>query len=364
VEASQIALSDKIEAKPDPRQAILNLIPGRELGYLLKRERIKKDLIIGCIGERGGGKSGSGAVLSIIDFAMDGIPIFSNMKIALDIEVDDPTAQKYGLSHGGTAKYRSIPIDMPALLRFDEKYRNSLIFLDEVNVEVSEARRAMSNTNLFSNKLTQELRHLESAIIFTCISEMAVDPRWRDIVDCYLRCEETAYYTANIAAKKDIGVDFKWLVYLMNRCFNGRTYADIKKPEKEAIFHFMPWRGCYNDTEFQGQGQMKYGVNIKKDNGEKMNVGSLSMEDGQVVREYKDQWAWFEPIYLRMVEGNDSLIKADEITQDPRVLAKRIPPDRISRHLKEVYGVTTRKITERGETSRYYVLPDEELVGV
>lgn len=342
------------------RQKILNEIPGKELGYLIKtRKNIKKDLIMGFIGERGGGKSGSAAVEAIVDFGMEGIPIFSNMKISCDIEISDETARKYGLSHGGVARYRSLPLDLPRLLRFDEIFRGSLIFIDEINIEVSEARRSQTNTNLFSNRLAQELRHLEAGMLFTCISEMAIDNRIRDIVDSFTKSEETAYYEENIRVGKPIGVDFKWSTYLMNRCFNGHTYAETHRPEKDVIFHFKPWRGIYDDKEFQGQGMTKYGVNMKDFNEEDMAM-SLQTSESPKVAQHDREWGWFGPLLVKMFESGRTYYPANEIWNDPEVKRHRIAPGKMSRYLLDAHGIpTVRDSFNGGRKQTYYVLPDE-----
>lgn len=360
---TKTALLDSITEVSEERQRILNLIPGLEMSYFLKRKGIKKDLIIGMIGERGGGKSGSSAVLGLIDFAMDNIPIHSNMKIACEIVVDDSTAQKYGLSYGGIAIYRSVPIDMPALLRFDEKFRNTAIYLDEINVEVSEARRAMSNTNLFSNRLTQELRHLEAAMLFTCLSEMSIDPRLRDVVDCFIRCEETAYFEENIAVGKPQGIDFQWTPYFMNKCFNGHSYSETKKHEPEAIFHFKPWRGIYDDKEFQGKGMVKYGVDINRymdGEGPPMQM-DVSVGEAPNVRKFYDKWGWFEPIARDLLDSHDKFVEAEEVWNNPEVKARRIDKNTITRHLKDIYNIRSTYKTIDCEKKTYYELPDEKL---
>jgi hypothetical protein len=343
------------------RDDILRLILKRDFGYLLKRNGIKRDLITGWVGERGGGKSGSGAVQSILDFAIDGIPIYSNMEIACDIEIEDERAQAVGLNRGGVVHLAAKPLDMPALLRFDEMYRGSHIFLDEINVMIAESRRAMSNTNLFSNRLAQELRHLQSSISFTCISEMAVDPRWRDIVDCFVRCEETAYYGENIRVHKPIGIDFKWSIYFMNRCFNGTTYYETKKPAASPIFHFKPWQGLYDDKEFQGEGMEKYGVDMRKADGASLSISKLEMKDGKTVIDYRREWGWFEPIAQDLLASRDKFVPASEIYNHPEVLRRNIDKGKLSTHLREYYNIYSRTKPYEGHRQTMYELPDEIL---
>lgn len=320
------------------RQRLLNLVPGYELGYLLRRKGLKKDVIIACIGERGGGKSGSAAVMSIVDYMACGVRCFSNMHVAADIEISDETAQKYGFKHGGVARYRSLPLDLPRLLRFDPMFANSVILIDEINVEVSEARRAMSTTNLFSNRLAQELRHLQSALLMTCLSEMVLDSRLRDTCDAMVRCEETAYFPEGIRSEKEIGEDFAWTVYFLNRCFTGETYQETKIANAKAIFHFKRWRGIYDDKEFQGQGMLKYGVNIKDGLGKDVQISNLEVSKSAVVSQHDEKWGWFEKVYLKYMTVGDFVL-CEAVWNDPEVVAHHLYKNEISHELRDIYNV-------------------------
>lgn len=321
------------------RQHVLNMIPGAKLGYIILRAGIKKDVIMGFIGERGGGKSASAATCALIDFMMNGITVFSNMDIHCDIEIDDNIAREFGLKRGGVAHYKSLPIDMPALLRFDLKYANSCIVLDEINVEVSEARRAMSNTNLFSNRLAQELRHLQSSLLYSCISEMAIDSRLREISDAFIRCEETAFLPENLAVNKPLGIDFQWVPYLMNKCFKGTSYYQTHKAESKYIFHFKPWRGIYDDKQFQGQNMLHYGVDVYRGAGEKSQIPDISMTQSPIVSKHQYQWGWFEKIFLAYKKSGVEEVLAEEIWNIPEVISRQTYKNEITKELQHTYGV-------------------------
>lgn len=334
---------------------VIYLIPGREMPFLLKRGGIKKDLIIGLVGERGGGKSGSGATISLIDFMFDGVPCYSNMSIKCDIEIDDATAQKYGLKRGGVAHFASLPIDYKKLLRFDECYANSLIFLDEINVELSEARRSMSNTNLFFNRVAQELRHLQSSLIYTSISEMYLDSRLREFTDCFLRCEDTAYDSEGIRSKKPIGIDFKWVVYFMNRCFTGVTYQQTRRHSGEVYFHFKPWRGIYDDKQFQGKDMRKYGVNILKDDSTSLTLSGVGTSPSPVVDSHHNKWGFLEGIVDRYRRGGVLMVPSSRIWNEPEVLERRVAKNDITLELERTYKIFKTRRNEGLRKVEYYI---------
>lgn len=330
------------------RQKILNQIVGSQFKYLFKRKNIKKDLILGFVGERGGGKSGSAAVTTILDFMMDGIPCYSNMKIGMRVPIPDELANKFGIPWGQYGIMKSLPLDMPALLRFDLKYKNSVIFIDEINVEVSEARRSMTNTNLFSNRLGQELRHLESSLIFTAISEMHIDGRLRDLVDCFVKCSDTCNTRDGIERGKPPGIDFKWIVYYMSTCFDGTTYNETKHPSIECFFHFKPWRGIYDDKEFQGEGMMKYGYSLK-------DLTESSKPKETLIDASKD-WTWLNNLIEQYRQAGLSEILCDTVWDSPEALRARAYKNDISEYLKDNLGITVNRPWGNGSRNQYYVL--------
>jgi len=154
------------------REDILKLIVGKVLHPLFRHQHLDREVVIGLVGLRGDGKSGSGAVIALLDYMMNGEPVWSNMPIGVRINVDDETARQYGLHHGGTVTYRSKELDKEGLLRFDPQYNHGCYFIDEINMEFAEARRAMSNTNLYMDRVAQQLRKYTNSMIYTVINEM------------------------------------------------------------------------------------------------------------------------------------------------------------------------------------------------
>lgn len=343
------------------RRECLRLILRKKIRYILRRHNIKKDLIVGLVGERGGGKSGSGASLAFVDWMLDGIPVFSNMRIGVDFEVDDATAQKYGLRHGGVVSFNSIPLDLGKLLRFDPIFEKSLIFIDEINVLVSEARRSMTNTNLFSNRLAQEMRHLQSAMIFTSVNEMYVDGRLRELTDCFIRCEDTCNTRDGIARGKPMGIDFKWSVYFMTSCFTGETYAQTHKPSGEYFFHFKPFRGIYSDKEYQGQGMLRYGVDYKHLSQE-TSIGGIQTQGSQVVDDYYKDWSWLGDLVKSYVDSGTLEIPSEEIWTHPEALRRRLYKNRISEELASKYNVMPDRRWQDGSWYQIYKFDNTNVI--
>ena len=73
------------------REDVLRMIVGLKLDPILRRQHLKREVIIGLVGLRGDGKSGSGAVIALLDYMMSGNPVWSNMPIKTAIQVDDET---------------------------------------------------------------------------------------------------------------------------------------------------------------------------------------------------------------------------------------------------------------------------------
>jgi hypothetical protein len=350
------------------REAILKKIVGYELKPIFKRQHLNREVIIGLVGLRGDGKSGSGAVIAMLDYLMNGEPVWSNMAIGVSINVDDATARKWTngtMKHGGTVTFRSQPLDKEGLLRFDPRYNHGCYFVDEINMEFAEARRAMSNTNLYMDRVAQQLRKYQNSLIYTVINEMFVDSRIRELTDIFIRCEDTALSMEGLAAKKPTGVDFKWTIYPMSGYMLGRerSYYVTKKPLPPVYLHFEPWRGIYNDKLAQAQGKMKYGFNLTEKTTAGNNIG-LGIET-QPLAETVDniaQYKWLENIVNdRMIiddEGNERMfIPQGEVLEYPEIVATGWSKTELSHTLKQLFNIVTVARRVDGVMSTVYRLP-------
>jgi hypothetical protein len=350
------------------REDILKKIVGYELKPIFKRQHLNREVIIGLVGLRGDGKSGSGAVIALLDYLMNGEPVWSNMSIGVNINVDDETAYKWTngiMKRGGPVTFRSQELDKEGLLRFDPQYNHGCYFIDEINMEFAEARRAMSNTNLYMDRVAQQLRKYQNSLIYTVINEMFVDSRIRELTDIFIRCEDTALSMEGLAAKKPTGVDFKWTIYPMSGYMLGRerSYYVTKKPLPPVYLHFEPWRGIYNDKLAQAQGKMKYGFNLteKTTAGNNIGLGIETQPSAETVDNIA-QFKWLENIVNdRMIiddEGNERMfIPQGEVLEYPEIVATGWSKTELSHTLKQLFNIVTVARRVDGVMSTVYRLP-------
>jgi len=275
----------------------LNEIIQYEIPPLLRRQHLNRDIIIGLVGDRGDGKSLGGGIIALIDFMLQGEPCWSNMQIGASFDVDDGTANRYGFPQGGVVNFYSEPLDMEKFLRFDESYHGGLFFIDEINIAIADARRAMSNQNLQSDDVGQMLRKLECGLIYTCIHEMFVDVRIRDMTDIFIKTSDTALSPEGLNRRQRQGLEFEWIIYPMSRKLTGRRYADEGKTLDPVYIKGQPFWGAINSLEMQRR--RKYSVAVGQG-------GSMEMEfqESQRVLEARSRWGWlYEKIQKLHADG-------------------------------------------------------------
>lgn len=297
----------------DEKQEILRAILAVEMRRIFGRDTLPDEKewvpVIGTIGERGGGKSGSDAVLSIIDYALDGKDLRSNMLISCDMEVDDDIARSYGLNSGGVVNIRSKPLDKNALLTLDDSYRNTCIVIEEINVQYSNVRRFMSNTNVDFNEVCQQIRKLQSPLIYNVIDEMFIDPQLRSNTDIFIKTYDTAFDTSNLLSsnRKARGKDFMWKVYPMSAYLYGEQnrYVYTKKT-KSVCFHFQPWRGVYDDMKHQEKGIYSMSTKDK-------NKLMISAESSPEMAAYMSKWETLTKVVVDLVNAGEKEIRDYEL---------------------------------------------------
>lgn len=330
VVAQEVPLTeDKPVTKEDVLRAIIlhKINNGSPIFY---KDYLNREYVLGTIGDRGGGKSGSDAVIGIVDFMLAGKPVWSNMKINCDIVVDDETAMEYGLNSGGVVNYQSLPMVKDEVLKLDEKYRNGCLVIEEINVQFSNVRRFMTNTNIDFNEMCQQLRKFQTSLIYNVIDEMFIDPQLRLLTDMFIRTYDTAFDLDAMARKKPTGIDFCWQIYPMTGYLRGEQgrYAVTKKAEK-AFFHFHPWQGTYDTLQHQEKG--KYSLTKK----ERELAMSLTAEsaDTEMMDELK-KWRWLEEKILDLKHRKMEVIEGWELSS----FIGRPLNDEIKRALK-MFGV-------------------------
>jgi len=299
------------------KEDILKIIIRRMINngnYLFYRPHLDREYVLGTVGDRGGGKSGSDAVISIVDFMLRGKSVWSNMKIACDIAVDDELAKEAGLNSGGVVHYESLDIEKDKLLKLDETYRNGCLVIEEINVQYSNVRRFMTNTNIESNELYQQLRKFRTSLIYNVIDEMFVDSQLRALTDIFIRTYDTAFDLDAMARKKKTGLDFCWLTYAYSGYLNGEQgrYALTHKSEK-SFFKFAPWRGVYDRMQHQERGT--YSLNKReKEKALKAQI-DLNVESSDDVEEEINKWQWLVDNIRKIKNAGIEFLEASQLWQ-------------------------------------------------
>jgi hypothetical protein len=213
------------DAEYKTHQLDLTQVLACEIKQLYRWPHLNRDTVVGFIGGRGAGKSGSCVETLLKDCWLFGEPVWSNVPIKLQIGVPDDVAGKYGVK-GGVAVFESLPLDLSSLFFDDDPpYREGYINIEEYNIAVADARRTMSNQSLAAADWQQLLRKYDCGLTFNCIHEMFVDIRLRDMVDAFVLCEDSALTPEGLRAGKKQGVTVNQKVYPMSPRINGLTYA-------------------------------------------------------------------------------------------------------------------------------------------
>lgn len=328
----------------------LNDIVKFEIPPLLRRQHLNRDVVIGIIGDRGDGKSVGGSVLALLDYMLEGEPCWSNMSISCGFEIDAATAGKYGLDEG-RAVFQSRELDKYKLLTFDPEYSKGAFFIDEINVWLADARRSMSNQNLYASDVSQELRKLESALIYTCITEMFVEQRIRDITDIFIRSQDTALSPEGLAQKRTPGVDFRWTIYPISRKLTGERYIDTRRTLPPVFLHARKFWGIC-DTLLRQQ-RRKFTVPIGE------STADITIDESPVVAEHRHKWGWLDPIAQQLLKDPRKWVPASEIYNHPEVRTRGIAKPVISTKLNELYGIRAEFRMIDGIRMTVYVLPEE-----
>jgi len=275
-----------ITATPAAKALSLKDIIQYEVACLFRRHHLNRDVVIGIVGDRGDGKSIGGAVITVLDWMLEGDRCWSNLSIQAAFNINNALAHKYGFSEGGKAEFQSEELDFKRLLSFDPEYKGGVLFIDEINVAIADARRTMSNQTLAFDDLSQQLRKLQMPMIYTSIHEMFVESRVRDITDIFISTRDTALTPEGLARRRRPGEEFEWTVYPMTRKLTGERYADTRRPLPPVFFHGKRWWGTVETLEYQTR--QKYGVDLYNE-----NVGmNVDLQENPRMVEAKSKWSW------------------------------------------------------------------------
>jgi hypothetical protein len=203
------------------------------------RQLKKRSVITGLVGPRGSGKSVGAVRLAIIDYFLTGIKnVWSNMDISFILERD-----------GVKKEFHSQPIHKLDLIELDRVYDKGLLVVDEVNMEIAEARRSSSKGSLAFSYILQQLRKRELDIIWTAQSEMDCDSRLRRQTDVFLKCHDKSITNC----KCGIGELSDYVCYdyagLINKDLPDDHFNGVFK---NTIIWNKPWWNGYSTWQLQG----------------------------------------------------------------------------------------------------------------
>lgn len=275
-------------------EELLRRVPQYEVNNgcaLFKRHYLKVPLVIGTVGEKGSGKSGTISVIALLDDLLEGRPVRSNLDIKAHYDISDAIAQKYGLPHGGRVEFHSEPVDKKGLLRFAPEYHDCALVLDEINVEYAESRRSPSNVNLWFNDLDQQLRKLQMPLYYSVIHEMWIDPRLRDMTDIFIKCDDPAISPQGIINQVPEGLQTKWTIYDMAGKLTGVSYMASHKPLPPRFLQLRQWWGIWDTAKRQAKEAGQY--TFKMQEADQM-AGEVSVKPSPEVEQEQDEWGWLD----------------------------------------------------------------------
>ena len=217
--------------------------------YIFHRQRFlwggflyDQDLVLGFVGPRGGGKSCGGSAIAIWDKMLLGIPVFSNMDIAVTVRYKQ-----------ASKVFKSISLDKTSLLdvRDQERmYRNCLIFVDEANIELAESQRTMGNRALWFSYALQQARKRHLSLIHTEQSEYHITERLRWQTNLFISCKDAAYRHGT-PKPGEMGRKSFWRINDVSGIINGQIYNDDRLVVCEGDFHMTPFWHSFDTEQIQ-----------------------------------------------------------------------------------------------------------------
>lgn len=195
-----------------------------------------KSLVIGYVGARGAGKSVNAARDVAINHMMRGKKVWSNMDI--EFVFREPGKNEVLLQTERFSKLK--------LKDLDEVYTDGCIYVDEINMEMAEARRAMGNENLTTNYIVQQLRKRRLNFIWSAQSEMHVDSRLRWQTDIFIKCIDKSKPNGPGELTELKCYDYSGV--LLGKSPNSQKEAEFAKT---TILN-KPWWNIYNTWQLQG----------------------------------------------------------------------------------------------------------------
>jgi hypothetical protein len=190
---------------------------------------------------------------------------------------------RYDFPHG---KYRVgyLTHDLDKADMFKLAMGSGMMFIDEINMELSEARRSMTNRNLNFNKVIQQLRKKELNLIYTVQHEMWVDDRLRYQTDIFIKCQDVVLKPGGMSLPFDFGTMCEWTIFDMSGHLGKGSYYETQQPFGTLKFYGKHWWHAYDTKERQGLEEEVYGKS--------QQLNQLNIEPSGTVLEAQSQWGW------------------------------------------------------------------------
>jgi hypothetical protein len=190
-------------------------------------------------------------------------------------------------------------LDMPRMLAFAPEYHGGVLLIDEVNIALADARRAMANQNLAADDVGQMLRKSQNALLYTCIHEMFVDSRIRDMTDIFVQTKDKALTPEGLSTRKPPGEDFSWEVYDMTGKLTGTKYSESHETIKSTFHGRWVW-GLIDSHQRQERTKVQV-----SDLGLEASIG---VSKDPAIQKQIDTWAWIGDVAIKLMqEGRDEI---------------------------------------------------------
>jgi hypothetical protein len=302
---------------------------------------------IGIFGGPGEGKSLLLSVISHLDFALPGDPIWSNIKMKYSWAVPYDISKTYGLK-SGVAVFQAQRFDERKMYRMDPEYRGGCYALDEINVQIADALKFNTNANFYFNQVDQQLRKDRNGLVYTSIHEMWVDSRVREITDIMIKVFDTALSPEGISAQKPRGQNIEFWVYPMSRYLTGRTWVDHGEKLGPFYLHATRWLGMFDTYEKQATGQ-KYARGLKELLGEDANQPEYQVGDNEIAFQEYSKWGWLYKLITALHDDGVQEIATSDLWD-------LIGEDKLAYFDKGQIGTQLSKmgITKKGYTGNHY----------
>lgn len=231
----------------------------------------ESELTLGFIGYRGTGKSASIAKVVGEDFLLAGKRAWSNMPINIKVVYKDAAK---------TFSTQELP--KLKLLQGDEQFKNGVVVLDEVNMEVAEASRFMSNTNLeFTNQI-QQIRKKGLDVIWSAQNWNSIDARLRWQSDFIVLCSCDRPENRGIISHWRV-MDSTGLSGKLDFETELRSHYLMDKIVNQGNAYIRPWWFAYETKKLQGQSAYNRKELEKQDED---NIGDVSLADTTLSKAY------------------------------------------------------------------------------